>query len=70
MLIVGVLEHFRNLQIVKTRKTCVSILNALFWGTEVANGFVTKASIQLLWTLNVDWGSFGAFHKPAECKKV
>jgi hypothetical protein len=34
------------------------------------HGFVTKACILLLWALNVDWGSFGAFHKPTGCKKT
>ena len=32
----SVLEHFPNLRHVKRGKTCVSSLNALFWGAEVA----------------------------------
>ena len=32
----SVSEHFANLRHVKRGKTCVSGLNALFWGTEVA----------------------------------
>jgi hypothetical protein len=32
----SVLEHFVNLLHVKRKKTCVSVLNALIWGTEVA----------------------------------
>jgi hypothetical protein len=35
MMFGGVLEHFANLRHVKRCKTCVSGLNALFWGTEV-----------------------------------
>jgi hypothetical protein len=35
MFIGVVLEHFMNLRNVKTRKTCVSSVNALFRGTEV-----------------------------------
>jgi acid stress-induced BolA-like protein IbaG/YrbA len=31
----SVSEHFANLRLVKRCKTCVSGLNALFWGTEV-----------------------------------
>jgi hypothetical protein len=31
----SVLEHFVNLPHVKRCKTCVSVLNAVFWGTEV-----------------------------------
>jgi hypothetical protein len=34
------------------------------------HGFITKASILLLWTLNVDCGSFAAFHRPTGCKKT
>jgi hypothetical protein len=33
------------------------------------HGFVTKASILLLWTLNVDCGSFGAFHDLRDVKR-
>jgi hypothetical protein len=28
-------DHFMNLRNVKSHKTCVSSVNALFWGTEV-----------------------------------
>jgi hypothetical protein len=31
----SVSEHFANLRHVKRCKTCVSVLNALFWGIEV-----------------------------------
>jgi hypothetical protein len=37
MMFGSVSEHFANLRHVKRCKTCVSGLNALFWGTEVAN---------------------------------
>jgi acid stress-induced BolA-like protein IbaG/YrbA len=37
MMFGGVSEHFSNLRHVKRCKTCVSGLNALFRGTEVAN---------------------------------
>jgi hypothetical protein len=37
MMFGSVLEHFANLQHVKRCKTCVSGLNELFRGTEVAN---------------------------------
>jgi hypothetical protein len=37
MMFGSVSEHFFNLRHVKRCKTCVSALNALFWGTEVAN---------------------------------
>jgi hypothetical protein len=35
MMFGSVLEHFVNLRHVKSGKTCVSSLNALFQGTEV-----------------------------------
>jgi hypothetical protein len=35
MMFGSVSDHFANLQHIKRCKTCVSGLNALFWGTEV-----------------------------------
>jgi hypothetical protein len=35
MMVRIVSEHFANLRHVKRCKTCVSVLDALFWGTEV-----------------------------------
>jgi hypothetical protein len=69
MIIWSVLEHVRNLRKIKWCKTCVSGLNALFFGTKsYKDHFVTKASILLQWTQN-HWECFGAFRKPSErCK--
>ena len=38
----SVSEHFANLLHVKRGKTCVSGLNVLFWGTEVAKMFLER----------------------------
>ena len=42
MMFESVSEHFVNLQDAKRGKTCVSGLNVLFWGTEVAKMFLER----------------------------
>jgi hypothetical protein len=64
----SVLEHSVNLLDVKRKKTCVSGMNALFWGTEVTKIISHHASILIPWTNNDICVCFREFCKPSECK--
>jgi hypothetical protein len=48
----SVLEHFIKLMRMKWNKTCVSGMNALFRGTEVAKIISHHAPILISWTYN------------------
>jgi hypothetical protein len=57
MMFGSVTEYFTNLRQAKRCKTCVSGLNALFWGTEVV-----KHPFYSVGPKNDVWECFGAFH--------
>jgi hypothetical protein len=63
--------HFGNLRNVKIRKTCVSVLNALFRGTEVANIVSSPKDLFIYIQPKVMFASvFGAFWKHTKCNKM